>query len=109
MPVYEQFAPLVGNGPNHLASLYFPPTIALILPHCPRYQRSVDILPRRMHSGWRVAPIATPPVVQQNQGVRTSSHPRRRRPIAGQRDQLIAIIYTEKAATNHAPSESTKP
>src|SRR5271156_6633343 len=53
--------------------------------------------------------LATPPAVQQNQGVRTSRHPRRRRPIAGQRDQLIAILYTEKAATNHAPSESTKP
>src|SRR5208282_2852485 len=53
--------------------------------------------------------LATPPVVQQNQGVRTSRHPRRRRPIAGQRDQLIAILYTEKAATNHAQSESTNP
>ena len=48
MPMYEQSAPLVGNGSNHLTSLYFPPSIALILPHRPRNQRGVNILPHRI-------------------------------------------------------------
>jgi serine/threonine protein kinase len=30
MPMYEQSAPLVGNGSNHSASRYFPPSVALI-------------------------------------------------------------------------------
>src|ERR1039458_2266633 len=61
--MYEQSAPLVGNGPNHLASLYFPSSIALVLPHCPRNQCSVDILPHRTHCRWGVAPIVIQPAL----------------------------------------------
>jgi hypothetical protein len=35
-------------------------------------------------------------------------HARGRRTIARQRDQLVAILFAEKTAPNHAPSESTK-
>jgi hypothetical protein len=31
--MYEQSRPLIGNGANHLAGLYFPPCIALVLSH----------------------------------------------------------------------------
>src|SRR4029077_12053148 len=45
--------------------------------------------------------LTAPPVVQKHQGVGASGHSRRRRPIARQRDQLVAILFAEKAAANH--------
>src|ERR1700746_3740513 len=51
--------------------------------------------------------LTAPPVVQQHQSVRPPRQARRRRPIARQRDQMPTILRAEKAAANHAPSEST--
>jgi hypothetical protein len=42
------------------------------------------------------------PFVEKDQGVCTSRHARDRRPIPRQRGQLIAILFAEKAASNHA-------
>src|ERR1700676_2539010 len=48
--------------------------------------------------------LTAPPVIQKHQGVCPSRHPRRRRAIARQRDQLAAIFFGEESATNHVPS-----
>src|ERR1700693_2607643 len=48
--------------------------------------------------------LTAPPVVQKHQSVGASRHPRRRRTIARQRDQLGPIFFAEKAAPNHLPS-----
>src|SRR5215470_16484870 len=53
--------------------------------------------------------LTAPPVVQQHQSVRPPRQARRRRAVARQRDQMLTIIRAEKAAANHAPSESTDP
>src|SRR5215468_6745580 len=53
--------------------------------------------------------LTAPAVVQQHQGIRASRQARRRRAIARQRDQISTILRAEKAAPNHAPSESTDP
>src|SRR6478752_10152114 len=53
--------------------------------------------------------LTAPPVVQQHQSVRPPRQARRRRAIARQRDQMPTILRAEKAATNHAPSESPDP
>src|SRR5271154_4079598 len=39
--------------------------------------------------------------IQKSQGVGASRHPTRRQTVAGQRDQRLAILFTEKAAANH--------
>src|SRR6202521_4792372 len=48
--------------------------------------------------------LTAPPVSQKHQGVCPSRHPRRRRAIARQRDQLAAIFFGEESATNHVPN-----
>jgi hypothetical protein len=48
--------------------------------------------------------LTAPSTVQQHQGVGPARHPRRRRAIAHQRDELAAIFFGEKSTTNHAPS-----
>src|SRR5262249_21383152 len=53
--------------------------------------------------------LTAPPVVQQHQSVRPPRQARRRRAIARQRDQMPTILRAEKAAANHAPSESPDP
>jgi hypothetical protein len=53
--------------------------------------------------------LTAPPVVQQHQSVRPPRQARRRRAIARQRDQMPTILRVEKAAANHAPSESSDP
>src|SRR6202035_1744067 len=53
--------------------------------------------------------LTAPPVVQQHQRVRPPRHPRYRRPVARQRDQLATILRAEKTAANHAPAESVNP
>src|SRR5499427_9644011 len=53
--------------------------------------------------------LTAPPVVQQHQSVRPPRQARRRRAVARQRDQMLTILRAEKAAANHAPSESTDP
>src|SRR5580658_9449058 len=53
--------------------------------------------------------LTAPPVVQQHQSVRPPRQARRRRAIARQRDQMPTILRAEKAAANHAPSESSDP
>src|SRR5271169_6073778 len=50
--------------------------------------------------------LTAPPVVQQHQSVRPPRQARRRRAVARQRDQMLTILRAEKAAANHAPSES---
>ena len=41
------------------------------------------------------------PAIQECQGVGAPRHATRRRTVASQRDQRLAILVTEKAATNH--------
>src|ERR1700748_1621599 len=53
--------------------------------------------------------LTAPAVVQQHQRVRASRQARRRRAVARQRDQIPTILRAEKAAANHAPSESSDP
>src|SRR5271163_2790903 len=53
--------------------------------------------------------LTAPPVVQQHQRIRASRQARRRRAIGRQRDQMPTILRAEKAAANHAPSESSDP
>src|SRR5271154_681926 len=53
--------------------------------------------------------LTAPPVVQQHQSVRPPRQARRRQAVARQRDQMLTILRAEKAAANHAPSESTDP
>src|SRR5215468_6469597 len=53
--------------------------------------------------------LTAPPVVQQHQSVCPPRQARRRRAAARQRDQMPTILRAEKAATNHAPSESLDP
>src|ERR1700730_6037194 len=52
--------------------------------------------------------LTTPTVVQKYQGVCASRHTRGHRPIARQRDQLVAILFAEETTSNHSTSESTK-
>src|SRR4249920_2185269 len=53
--------------------------------------------------------LTAPPVVQQHQSVRPPRQARCRRAVARQRDQMPTILRAEKAAANHAPSESSDP
>src|SRR6516225_8653146 len=53
--------------------------------------------------------LTAPPVVQQHQSVRPPRKARRHRAVARQRDQMPTILRAEKAAANHAPSESPDP
>src|SRR5580692_5878468 len=52
--------------------------------------------------------LTTPTVVQKHQGVCASRHTRGHRPIARQRDQLVAILFAEETTSNHSASESAK-
>src|SRR6202041_3827606 len=45
-------------------------------------------------------------LIQQHQGVGAPRHATSRQTIARQRDQRLAILFTEKAASNHGLSES---
>ena len=53
--------------------------------------------------------LTAPPVVQKHQGICASRHARGHRPFARQRDQLVAILFAEKAASNHANIGIAKP
>ena len=50
--------------------------------------------------------LTAPPVVQKHQGICASRHARGHRPFARQRDQLVAILFAEKAAQIMRTSES---
>src|ERR1700684_3267364 len=52
--------------------------------------------------------LTAPTVVQKHQGVCASRHTRGHRPIARQRDQLVAILFAEETTSNHSTSESAK-
>src|SRR5277367_1736943 len=52
--------------------------------------------------------LTAPTVVQKHQGVCASRHTRGHRPIARQRDQLVAILFAEETTSNHSTSKSTK-
>src|ERR1019366_3309199 len=64
-PMYEQPGPLDGNGTNHLASLYFPPCIALILSHGPRDQCGIGVFPHWIQRRRTVAPVVVQPSLQE--------------------------------------------
>ena len=46
--------------------------------------------------------LTTPTVVQKHQGVCASRHTRGHRPIARQRDQLVAILFAEETTSNYS-------
>src|SRR5208337_3268449 len=57
----------------------------------------VVVKEQRMGDLW-----TAPPFVQKHQGIRTPSHPTRRRPVARQRRKRYAIFFAEEARLNHA-------
>src|SRR5271169_2798553 len=94
-----------------LKKFALPPTSKLVSPSMPRGSNSLcQAAARVVVQQKRCRDFLTaPPVVQQHQSVRPPRQARRRRAIARQRDQMPTILRAEKAAANHAPSESSDP